>query len=66
MLKKDWNQIISEENSVDIPQNSYIGMILKIINEKWDTSMNMYTHNCQHFSMFVLKEYLYLMGRFSV
>lgn len=26
---------------------------IKRIMKKWDTSMNLYTHNCQHFSWFV-------------
>ena len=26
---------------------------IKRIIKKWDTSMNVYTHNCQHFSWFV-------------
>ena len=31
-------------------------LFIKYIINNWESSMNLYTHNCQHFSNFVKKE----------
>ena len=54
--------------SVDVALKANSELVLsqrfiKSIIENWDTSMNLYTHNCQHFSEFV-KDLLNASGSF--
>jgi hypothetical protein len=39
-------------NNID-EENSQAKKFIKRIKKKWGSSMNLYTHNCQHFSNFV-------------
>ena len=68
MIIEEWNQIndIHENESQILSDKIYSNIkednLKKIINEikLWDTQMNLYKHNCQHFSSYVkkiIKEY---------
>lgn len=39
-----------------LSKDHVVEMFIHHIKQKWDTRINMYNHNCQHFSHFVLKE----------
>jgi hypothetical protein len=62
-VKRKWsclNMITSNTNNPSLEdvlttdeELQYAQKFIKRIVKKWHTSMNLYTHNCQHFSGFV-------------
>lgn len=62
-VKKKWSCLNMMTSSTNCPtledvlrtdeELLHAQKFIKRIVKKWDTSMNLYTHNCQHFSGFV-------------
>ena len=53
MIASNTNNPSLEEVLMTDEELLYAQKFIKRIVKKWDTSMNLYTHNCQHFSGFV-------------
>lgn len=49
-ITNSW-KVLSEEPAADINDRHIIRLIQRT--KSWNTEMNMYTHNCQHFSAFM-------------
>lgn len=50
------NNILENMCNIKYCRDYDLQFFIKSIIEKWSNSMNLYTHNCQHFSYFIKKE----------